>query len=96
MSKFILLLVCTAAFLSGCGARAKPIIGPDGREAYHVTCGGIQNSMTDCIEKAGEICGSRGYNILWSNAESPSGIAFDGRNYHQMQAFHRRLIIQCK
>jgi hypothetical protein len=37
---------------------------PDGSEGYSISCDGAAVGINVCFEKAGEICGSRGYDIL--------------------------------
>lgn len=43
---------------------------PDGSMGHHVTCGGTLFSMGDCIERAGNICGAKGYEVLGADRES--------------------------
>jgi hypothetical protein len=79
------ILMCV---LCGC-ARATPVIGPDGRQAYRVNCSGIQNTLTDCLVKAGEICGAHGYTVL-DRFEDYSPSMYGGTKTM------RALFIQCR
>ena len=54
-------LLTLASFnLGGC-VGVKTVNGPDGREAHTITCSGtIGVDWSDCLKKAGDICGTRG------------------------------------
>lgn len=58
ISLFALLL------LSGCFATAEPLYLPDGSSGYHISCGNYVGTPADCIEKAGEMCGTNGYQMF--------------------------------
>jgi hypothetical protein len=49
--------------LLGC-ASATQTYAPDGRAAHAVDCGGLWREWGACMERAGEICGAKGYDIL--------------------------------
>jgi hypothetical protein len=49
--------------LVGCASSAKTY-GPDGRELYILNCSGWARSWSMCLERAGELCGARGYDVL--------------------------------
>ena len=38
--------------------------GPDGSRAYSIDCSGAAWTWAMCFEKAGEICATRGYEVL--------------------------------
>ena len=49
--------------LGGCGyhtAKVRPFIGPDGRQAFHITC---NDDRGRCLEAAGETC-PEGYKVV--------------------------------
>lgn len=62
-------LVVSAAALSGC-VTSKQIIAPDGSTGYSLKCNGMANSWGDCMAKAGELCGAKGYTIIERNGEA--------------------------
>ena len=49
--------------LLGC-ASATQTYAPDGRVAHAVDCGGLMRDWGACMERAGEICGAAGYDVL--------------------------------
>ncbi len=57
-------IVCLA-MLAGC-TTAKDVYLPDGTLGYHVRCSGavFATNSADCYQKAGEICGAKGYTTV--------------------------------
>jgi hypothetical protein len=45
-------------------ASATQTYAPDGRAAHAVDCGGLWHNWGVCMERAGEIYGAKGYDIL--------------------------------
>jgi hypothetical protein len=56
-------LFCIVFMLAGC-ATSKEIYLPDGTKGYNISCDGTMQSMNACYQKAGELCGSNGYELL--------------------------------
>lgn len=68
----LMLLLALAMTVSGC-ATSRDVRLADGWMAHVVSCGGPLLNMGHCLEKAGEICGGRGYVVLnKEGAELPS------------------------
>lgn len=80
-----------ALLLTGC-VTASPTYGPDGRRAYTIECDGVQHSIGDCYQKAGQLCGAKGYNILTGAVEHGAAAS----NYFAATSSHRSLVISCK
>ena len=59
------LIACLAAFLmlSGC-AISKKVYLPSGENGYSISCDGAAVGINVCFEKAGALCGAKGYEIL--------------------------------
>jgi hypothetical protein len=72
--KYILSLVFIAT-LASCASATKTY-APDGREAYSLNCSGTARNWGMCHTKAGELCGSKGYDVLVQNGEQ--GQMIDG------------------
>jgi hypothetical protein len=58
-----ILAISIAILLSGC-AISKPTYLSDGSQGFSISCDGSAVGMNVCFEKAGEMCGSRGYDVL--------------------------------
>lgn len=74
----LLALVAVACSLSGCflPAPANRTYGPNGKPAYTISCPGSMNGWGHCYERAGNLCGSSGYEILMQNGQAtPFGMA---------------------
>jgi len=52
-----------AVFLVGC-ATVSEVNLADGSRGYNINCGGTVMNFSHCLEKAGEICGARGYEVV--------------------------------
>jgi predicted alpha/beta hydrolase len=57
--KLLLLAVC----LTGCATASKTFTA-DGKEGYNINCSGSALNWGMCYEKAGELCGAKGYEVL--------------------------------
>ena len=90
---FVLTLV--VCLIGGC-VTAKQTYSSDGEIAYSLNCSGATNNWGKCNEKAGEICGSKGYDVLTKEEEqgviaSASSAAAYGGSLH-----FRTMTIACK
>ncbi|MBT9569417.1 MAG: hypothetical protein IV085_14100 [Thiobacillus sp.] len=84
-------LVMVVLLVGGC-AISKETYLPDGRVGYSISCDGAAVGMNVCFEKAGEICGARGYDLLNREGQViPMGMgnaSLSGNAYgYQGQAF---------
>jgi len=92
MIMWLSLLVCC---ISGC-ATARKTHTSDGKEGYSINCSGTPSSWGSCYEKAGAICGVKGYEVLEKIGEtltSSSGNIFE---QHGGTDINRNMIIKCK
>ncbi len=53
--------------LGGCYATAQPFYLPDGTAGYRISCDNSLGNPTDCLQKAGDLCGPNGYQMYDSN-----------------------------
>lgn len=75
--KIQLLLVL---LLSGCATSSELYLA-NGQKGYAINCNGAANSISTCYEKAGELCGSKGYTLLDRDGEAHGfGIASGSLN----------------
>ena len=56
------LAMALLALLGGC-TTAKEIYLPNGVQGYDIRCDGLTNRLENCFQKAGEICGAKGYDL---------------------------------
>jgi len=95
----IFTLLLTIGFLVSCASSSKTY-SPDGREAYSLNCSGTARNWGMCYEKAGEICMSRGYDVVEKSGEqgaSASGYANQSYAGVNASTLHfRTMTIACK
>lgn len=70
--------------------------GPNGEESYSITCSGTAQDWGACLTKAGEICGSNGYNIISANGDKGAMLAANQNMLFGNTAINRNLLISCK
>jgi hypothetical protein len=74
------MMIVLLAMLGGC-TTAKEMYLHDGSMGYNISCDGVANRAENCFQKAGELCGSKGYDIT-----SPQGSV----------TYTRSLFVRCK
>ncbi len=86
----VLLLVAVV----GC-ATQKEIFLPSGEKGYSIACGGNASSWNDCLSKAGDTCGSSGYEIISQISERKNSAIATGRVVSGGPYTDRTMIIKC-
>jgi hypothetical protein len=84
-------VVAIALVLVGC-ATAKPITGPDGRQAFLIRCSRDQGV---CVEKAGEVC-PRGYTVLGASGTEGAFVSSGGGLTTVTPTYRGQLMVQCR
>lgn len=75
MKSFLVLLTL---LLTGC-ATSSDVFLADGTVGHNIQCGGTVMNYGDCLAKAGEICGAKGYAVVnKEGAASPMSMASGG------------------
>lgn len=85
--KTVLTAATLALALTSC-ATSKAVYTPDGKQGHALQCGGTAMTWNDCQEKAGQICGSKGYEVL-DRQENTSYVLGS-------PAISRTMLIACK
>ena len=93
--------------LTSC-AISKSTYLPDGKQGHSISCDGAAVGMNVCFEKAGELCGSRGYNLLNregqvvysgmnSGSVSVNSISGQAQSFGFYGGFNAKsILVQCK
>jgi len=68
----------------------------DGRVGYSLDCSGTARNWGMCERKAGELCGTRGYNILSASGDSGAILTAGGGNVFAGTTISRTMLIACK
>ncbi len=68
LKSILLSSLIAAVFLTGC-TTSIPISAPSGKLGHAINCSAV--TMAQCYQKAGMLCGGKGYNILSQKDQSP-------------------------
>lgn len=63
MSRTFFILIAFVTMLQSC-VTSREVFLADGTKGHNVNCSGSGMNYSNCLEKAGEICGARGYQLL--------------------------------
>lgn len=63
-----LLLLCACA-------KSQQVYLPDGSAGYSINCDGSSNSWSLCFQRAGQLCGPSGYEILERTGDTTESAA---------------------
>lgn len=75
MANKFYIVICVIFVLAGCATSTEMYL-PEGSKGYNISCDGTMQSMGACFQKAGELCGSRGYTLLDREGEAiPFGVS---------------------
>lgn len=83
------------AMAAGC-ATSKEVYTADGRKGYSVNCSGSALNWGMCYEKAGEICGTRGYEVLEKSGDQGAMVSGNQFGFYGGSFMNRSMIVQCK
>ncbi len=65
MIRTFCILIVMVIVLQGCAIpTSKDVYLADGTKGYNINCSGSGMNYSNCLEKAGEVCGSQGYHLL--------------------------------
>jgi hypothetical protein len=92
MRVFTLVATAMLGLLAGCAASTKTAYTPDGRVGQSIDCGGRHVTWGSCYEKAGELCGAQGYDVMNQAGDSGAWLA---RGYGSSTQT-RNMLIACK
>jgi len=91
----IVLSCAVAVVLSGCATSSKTYT-PDGREGFSIDCSGNALSWGKCYEKAGDLCGARGYDLLEKSGDQGSRVTANQYGLYGGSVMSRSMVIACK
>jgi len=68
----------------------------DGRLGYSINSSGTARNWGNCLEKAGDICGERGYTVLEKSGDQGSVVTSGQLGLYGGSVMNRSMIVQCK
>ena len=93
--KKLILLVFFCFIFGGC-ATAKKTYTSDGEEGYVITCSGTALNWGMCYEKAGKLCGTKGYEVLEKSGDKGALVTAGQNSLFGGSVINRSMIIKCK
>jgi len=94
MGKIFISVMLSVIFL-GC-ATSKKTYTSSGNEGYSINCGGAALNWGMCYEKAGKICGKKGYKILEKTGDKGAIVSGNMYGLYGGTVLQRTMIIECK
>lgn len=93
MKKSIILIF--AFYLASC-ATSKITHLSDGSEGHSINCSGTALSWGQCYEKAGELCGTNGYEIVSQSGDQGATVVANQYGLYGGSVINRSMLIKCK
>lgn len=93
--KRTLVLIGVIMVLGGCAISSKTYT-PDGREGFSIDCSGSALSWGKCLEKAGDLCGARGYEVLERSGDTGSVVGGGQYSLYGGSVITRTMLIACR
>lgn len=89
------ILSLLVVLIVGC-ATSRETYTADGQKGHSINCSGSALNWGMCYEKAGELCGERGYDVLERSGDQ--GAVVSGTQYGLFggSVMNRSMIIRCK
>lgn len=87
--------LATVILLSGCASASKTY-GPDGKEAFSINCSGLARTWGMCFEKAGDLCGTRGYEVVGQGSDHGAVVSVNPSGGFGGTTISRSLLVKCK
>jgi hypothetical protein len=81
--------------LVGC-ATSKTTHLPDGSEGHSIDCSGAARTWNACYEKAGEICGARGYDVVDKLGDEGTVVSGNDAGVYGGTVQTRSMLVKCK
>ena len=82
-------------FIGSCATSSKTYL-PSGEEGYSVTCSGTALTWGNCYQKAGELWGSRGYDVISRSDKQGAAVVANQHGLYGGSTIQRNMLIKCK
>jgi hypothetical protein len=90
-----LVLIGLSFFLHGCATSSQTYTS-DGQVGYSINCSGSALNWGMCYEKAGDICGKKGYVVLEKSGDEGAIVSANYTGLYGGSVINRSMIIKCK
>lgn len=93
--KRLIVVVLVGGCLCGCATASKTFTS-EGKEGYNINCSGSALNWGMCYEKAGDLCGERGFEILEKSGDRGTIATYGQYGLFAGSVINRSMIIKCK
>lgn len=93
--KGLLIVLFAVSVLASC-ATSRQVHTADGEKGYLIDCSGSALSWGLCYEKAGMICGEKGYVVLEKSGDQGALVLGNQSGLYGGSIINRSMIIKCK
>ena len=90
----ILLLMLLPTFVFGCATATKTYTA-DGKEGFSIDCSGAMLNWGKCYEKAGDLCGTKGYEVLEKDGDTGNTFSENQFGLHGGSIINRSMVVKC-
>lgn len=77
-------------------ATSKKTYTEDGKEGFSINCSGSVLNWGNCYEKAGELCGSKGYEVMEKSGDVGNTISSNQYGLYGGSVINRSMRVKCK
>ena len=91
----LLLIILLITCVTGCATASKTFTS-DGAEGYIINCSGGALNWGMCYEKAGDICGTKGYETLEKSGDNGVMVSASQFGLFGGTTVNRIMVIKCK
>jgi len=81
--------------VAGCATASKTFTS-DGKEGYVIDCSGSALNWGMCYEKAGKLCGTKGYEVLEKSGDTGGMVTAGQYGLFGGSVINRSMVIKCK
>ena len=93
--KRVILVLSIMACVGGCATASKTFTS-DGKEGYVINCSGTALNWGMCYQKAGELCGTKGYEVLEKSGDTGAMVTAGQHGLFGGSVINRSMIVKCK
>ena len=87
---FLLITLITAC------ATSQEVYTSDGQRGHSINCSGSALNWGMCYEKAGNLCGEKGYEVLEKSGDTGTVVSGNAYGVYGGSVINRSLIVKCK
>ena len=93
--KSLIGLIVAALLVTGCASSSKTYTA-DGKGGHVLNCSGAARTWGMCYEKAGELCGRRGYVVEQKTGDENTVVTASPKFASGISTHTRSMLVRCK